>query len=312
MNSKNILFHSSTIQKIAHVFLLSFLVLIGCSNDQVQSAQSEQKSHEPASKQDLSKDFSKLEEKFDAKLGVYALDTGTNETISYRPDERFAYASTSKALAVGVLLQQKSIEDLNEKVTYSREELVTYSPITEQHVDTGMTLRELSDASLRYSDNTAANLIFEQIGGPEEFKHALRQIGDDVTNPERIEPELNDVNPGETHDTSTPKALATSLKTFALEDTLPPEKRELLIDWMKRNTTGDALIRAGVPNGWEVADKTGAASYGTRNDIAIIWPPDEDPIVLAILSNRDEKNATYDDELIAAATKVVVSSFEKK
>ncbi|WP_078433604.1 class A beta-lactamase [Metabacillus halosaccharovorans] len=297
-----------TKNKLASVLLLSFLVLMGCSNDPAQSTQSVQQKNEPASQDE----FSKLEEKYDAKLGVYALDTGTDVAISYRPDERFAYASTSKALAVGVLLQQKSIEDLNETITYSRDDLVTYSPITEQHVDTGMTLRDLSDASLRYSDNTAANLIFEQIGGPEEFKHALRQIGDDMTNPERMEPELNDVAPGETHDTSTAKALAASLQTFALEDALPPEKRELLIDWMKRNTTGDALIRAGVPKGWEVADKTGAASYGTRNDIAIIWPPNEDPIVLAILSNRNEKDATYDDELIAEATKVVLSAFEKK
>ncbi|WP_026560587.1 class A beta-lactamase [Bacillus sp. J37] len=297
-----------TKNKLASVLFLSFLVLMGCSNDSAQTTPSEQQKNEPASQDE----FSKLEEKYDAKLGVYALDTGTDETISYRPDERFAYASTSKALAVGVLLQQKSIEDLNEKITYSRDDLVTYSPITEEHVDTGMTLRDLSDASLRYSDNTAANLIFETIGGPEEFKHALRQIGDDVTNPERMEPELNEVAPGETHDTSTAKALAASLQTFALEDALPPEKRELLIDWMKRNTTGDALIRAGVPKGWEVADKTGAASYGTRNDIAIIWPPNEDPIVLTILSSRNEKDAPYDDELIAEATKVVLAAFEKK
>lgn len=306
MKTKITDFHSSTFKKIAPGLLLSFLVLVGCSEDNVQSAQSNQNSLETASDQE----FSKLEAKFDAKLGVYALDTATNQTITYRPDERFAYASTSKALAVGVLLQQKSIEDLNEKVTYSREELVTYSPITEKHVDTGMTLKELSDASLRYSDNTAANLIFKQIGGPAGFKNELREIGDDVTNPERIEPELNDVKPGETHDTSTPKALATSLQTLALEDVLPPEESELLIDWMKRNTTGDALIRAGVPKDWEVADKTGAAYYGTRNDIAIIWPPKADPIILAILSSRDEKDADYDDELISEATKVVMSAFE--
>ncbi|MEC2078333.1 class A beta-lactamase, partial [Metabacillus fastidiosus] len=245
-----------------------------------------------------------------ATLGVFALDTGTNETVTYRADKRFAYTSTHKALAVGVLLQQKSIEDLNQRITYTRDDLVNYNPITEKHVDTGMTLKELSDASLRYSDNTAGNLILQQLGGPNGFKKALREIGDNVTTPERFEPELNEVNPGETHDTSTPKALATSLQAFTLGDVLPTEKRELLIDWMKRNTTGDALIRAGVPKGWEVADKTGAGSYGTRNDIAIIWPPKGDPIVLAILSNRDKKDATYDDKLIAQTTKVVLSALK--
>ncbi|PEW23525.1 class A beta-lactamase, partial [Bacillus cereus] len=78
-----------------------------------------------------------------------------------------------------------------------------------------------------------------------------------------------EVHPGDVHDTSTPKALATSLQAFTLGDVLSTEKRNLLIDWMKRNTTGDNLIRAGVPGGWEVADKTGSGFYGTRNDIAI-------------------------------------------
>lgn len=95
-------------------------------------------------------------------------------------------------------------------------------------------------------------------------------------------------------------------------DALPTEKRELLIDWMKRNTTGDALIRAGVPKGWAVADKTGAGSYGTRNDIAIIWPSKGDPIVLAVLSSRDEKEADYNDELIAEATEEVIKALKVK
>lgn len=45
--------------------------------------------------------FMQLEKKFDARLGVYAIDTGTNHTVVYRPDERFAYSSTFKALAAG-------------------------------------------------------------------------------------------------------------------------------------------------------------------------------------------------------------------
>lgn len=267
--------------------------------------------HDPKPQKQESK-FAKLEEKYDAKLGVFALDTGTNRTVVYHPDERFAYTSTHKALAVGALLQQNSIEDLNQRIRYTREDLVNYNPITEKHVDTGMTLKELSDASLRYSDNTAGNLILKQIGGPSGFKNALEGIGDTVTNPVRYEPDLNEVNPGETHDTSTARALAASLHAYTLGDTLSTEKRELLLDWMKRNTTGDALIRAGVPKGWVVADKTGAGSYGTRNDIAIIWPAKGDPIVLAVLSSRDEKEAEYNDKLIAEATEAAIKSLKLK
>ncbi|WP_340372079.1 class A beta-lactamase [Peribacillus sp. FSL E2-0218] len=308
MKSLNHIFCTSTFKKIVPVLVLSCAALAGCSNNNGKAELTEPKKQETAKIQN----FAQLEEKFDAKLGIFALDTGTNQTVTYHPDERFAYTSTHKALAVGALLQQKSLVDLKQRITYTQEDLVNYNPITEKHVDAGMTLKELSDASLRYSDNTAGNLILKQLGGPAGFKKALEEMGDDVTSPERIEPALNEVNPGETHDTSTPRALAESLQAFTLGDALPKEKRELLIDWMKRNTTGDALIRAGVPKGWEVADKTGAGSYGTRNDIAIIWPSKGDPIVLAVLSSRDEKDAEYNDKLIAEATKEVIQALKVK
>ncbi|MTH54635.1 class A beta-lactamase [Bacillus mangrovi] len=285
-------------------FILGALFITGCSGNQNEPASSE----EP----EESSGFEELEKEYQAKLGVYALNTGSSKSVSYNADERFAYASAHKALAVGTLLKQKSIGELEEKIHFTEDDLVNYNPVTEKYVNEGMTLKELSDASIRYSDNTAANLIFDAIGGPEGFKEALREIGDDVTNPERIEPDLNDVNPGETRDTSTPKALAESLQAFTLGDVLSGEKQELLNDWLKRNTTGDNLIRAGVPEDWVVGDKTGSGSYGTRNDIAVIWPPDDDPIILAILSSRENADADYDDELIAKAAKIAVEQLQKE
>jgi beta-lactamase class A len=299
-------------KKIVPVVLLSCVSLIGCSNSNTQSEPPKQTNQANQIKQENTgnQSFAKLEKEYDAKLGIYALDTGTNQTVAYHSDDRFAFASTSKSLAVGALLRKNSLEALDQRITYTHEDLSNYNPITEKHVDTGMTLKELADASVRYSDSTAHNLILKQLGGPSEFEKILREMGDTVTTSERFEPELNEVHPGETHDTSTPKAIAKTLQSFTLGTALPIEKRELLLDWMKRNTTGDKLIRAGVPKGWEVADKTGAGSYGTRNDIAIIWPPNKKPIVLAILSNHDKEDAKYDDKLIADATKVVLNTLK--
>ncbi|WP_440446425.1 class A beta-lactamase [Neobacillus bataviensis] len=258
----------------------------------------------------IHREFAELENKYDARLGVYAIDTGTHRTVSYRPNERFAYASTYKALAAGALLQHYSIEQLDQLVTYKSEDIVSYSPVTSLHVDTGMTLREVIEAAVRYSDNTAGNLLLKKLGGPEGFETALRQIGDNVTQVDRYEPDLNSAVPGDTRDTSTPKSLATSLKYFAVSDLLPTEKRTILTDWMRGNATGDALIRAGAPTSWEVDDKSGAGSYGTRNDIAIVWPPNRAPIVIAVLSSRDTQNATYDNTLIAEAAKVALNALK--
>lgn len=85
----------------------------------------------------------------------------------------------------------------------------------------------------------------------------------------------------------------------------------MLTGWLKGNTTGDTLIRAGVPAGWQVGDKTGSGGYGTRNDIAVVWPPDGAPIVLAILSSREEKDASSDDTLIAEAAKATIEALRR-
>lgn len=252
--------------------------------------------------------FTQLENEFDAQIGVYAIDTGSNQIIEYKPEERFAFASTYKALAAAILLQQNSLKDLEEVITYTEDDLVPYSPITEKHVDTGMTLSELAEAAVRFSDNTAGNLLFEAIGGPDGFEQALREIDDNVTMAERLEPDLNNFTPEDTRDTSTPRALATSLQAFAVSDLLSGNKREVFTDWLKDNATGDTLIRAGAPEDWEVGDKSGAASYGTRNDIAIVWPPNKEPIVIAILSRHDTEDAEYDDTLISQAAEIALNA----
>ncbi|HEX6344417.1 class A beta-lactamase [Umezawaea sp.] len=253
-------------------------------------------------------DFAELEKAFDARLGVYAIDTGTGREVAHRDGERFAYASTHKALSTAAVLRANTLPELEEVVTYTAADLVANSPVTEKHVDTGMTLREVADAAIRYSDNTAANLLFRELGGPAALGEALRAIGDTTTHVDRLETELNDTAPGDVRDTSTPRALATSLRAVAVDDVLPAEKREVLVDLLRRNTTGDKTIRAGVPDGWVVGDKTGSAAYGTRNDIAVVWPPGRAPVVLAVLTDRDTVDATRDDVLLARATEVVVDA----
>lgn len=295
---------------IMSITLLLLAILTACVNADNKTDVSSDK--ENASKETISKDekFAQLENEFNVQLGVYAMDTGTNQTVEYRPEERFAYSSTFKPLAAAILLEQNNIEDLEKIVTYTKDDLVTYSPVTEKHVDTGMTLLEISEAAIRKSDNTAGNLLLEALGGPDKFEQALRDIGDDITQPERYETELNEFIPGNSRDTSTPRAMATNLKKVTLDDFLSDDKRELLIDWLKGNATGDALIRAGAPEGWIVGDKSGAGSYGTRNDVAIVWPPNREPIVMAIMSRHDTENAEYDDALIAKAAEITLNALK--
>ncbi|MGW7097410.1 class A beta-lactamase [Streptomyces sp. NPDC054874] len=296
------------------VAALSLVPLVACGQSDSASPPT---SHKPVASTSASAaaakpytgDFEELEREFDARLGVYAIDTGTGREVTHNDRARFAYNSTFKALQAGVVLSTYSMDGLDKRVTYSREDLVANSPVTEKHVDTGMTLKELCDASVRYSDNTAANLLFDHVKGPEGLDAALEKLGDDVTRMDREEPELSRWVPGEKRDTSTPRALAQDLRAFVLGKALPTPERTQLTKWLRTNTTGDAVIRAGVPENWVVGDKTGTGSYyGARNDIAVVWPPDSAPLVIAILSHRATKDAEPDDRLIAEAASVVVDS----
>ncbi len=292
------------------MLLVAVITLTACVDKDNSTNSLSKEENEVGQTANTDEKFAQLENEFDARIGVYAIDTGTNQTIEYRPEERFAFASTYKALAAAILLQQNYLEDLMEVITYTEDDLVSYSPITEKHVDTGMTLLELSEAAVRFSDNTAGNLLFEALGGPKGFEQALRQMGDNVTQADRFEPDLNEFTLGETRDTSTPRALATSLQAFGVSDLLSDDKRELFTNWLKGNATGDTLIRAGAPEGWEVGDKSGAGGYGTRNDVAIVWSPNREPIVLAILSKKNTEDAEYDDALIAQAAKVALNTLK--
>lgn len=291
---------------------LGVVLLAACSTAEGPTAAPSSRSavppSAPAPTTDVTPALQQLESEFDARLGVYAVDTGTGRTVEHRADERFAYASTHKALTAAAVLDRSSPAELDRLVPYSAADLVPHSPVTEQHVGSGLPLREVAQAAVSQSDNTAANLLLARLGGPEGFEQVLGALGDEVTRSDRVEPALNEALPGDERDTSTPRALATDLQAFLLGNVLDADDRRLLTGWMQNATTGATLIAAGVPAGWTVADKSGAGGYGTRNDIAVVWPAQGAPIVLAVLSSRDEVDAGYDDALIARAAEVVAGA----
>ncbi|MFJ8441638.1 class A beta-lactamase [Kitasatospora griseola] len=289
--------------------LLAAALLAGCAHPPTPVPRPDPPAASTASAASVADSFQQLEQRFGARLGVYVLDTGSGREITHHADERFAFASTFKALAAGALLRRASDADLDKVVTYRQADVLKWAPVTSQHVDTGMTLRDLLAASLDYSDNTAANLVTAEVGGPAAVQQALRDLGDLTTRVDRTEPTLNESAPGDTRDTSTPRALAGDLRQYVLGDVLPAERRRLLTDLMLANTTGGPYIRAGVPAGWKVADRTGNADHGTRNDIAVAWPDGgRSPVVIVVLSDRSRPDAASDDELIARATEAALNA----
>jgi beta-lactamase class A len=224
-----------------------------------------------------------LERAHGGRLGVCVLDVASARRVEYRADERYAMCSAYKLLAAAFALLRvdRGDESLDRRILYSKDRLVAYSPMTEKHVGGGMTLGELCEAAVTLSDNTAGNLILDSLGGPARFTQLARALGDEATRLDRVEPDLNEATPGDPRDTTTPAAMADDLAKLVVGDALSAQSRDRLSAWMVANTTGDKRLRAGVPKGWRVGDKTGSGGHAETNDVAVFWPPDRGPIVIA-------------------------------
>jgi beta-lactamase class A len=248
-----------------------------------------------------------LEAGFNGRLGVFALDAASGEQLDHRADERFPFCSTFKMMLAAAVLGRSVREPklLQQRLAYSKRDLVSHSPITEKHVGAGMTVAALCEATVQVSDNTAANVLMKRLGGPAAVTTFARSIGDETFRLDRWETELNTAIPGDPRDTTTPEAMARSLRRLALGEALPALQRVQLQDWLRGATTGAERIRAGVPADWRVGDKTGTGAHGTANDIAVIWPPHRAPLVLAVYTTQPAQDAKPRNEVLAAAARIV-------
>lgn len=244
------------------------------------------------------------------RIGVHAVDTGTGDHVDHRADERFGYASTIKALALGVALRGADATVLDQTLPVTAEDVADagYTPVTGSRVGGTMTLAELGAAAVSTSDNGALNVVLRHLGGPAALQAALVDLGDTTTQVDAGEPDLNRFTPGDPARTSTPRALADGLATVALGDELDPAVRDVYVGWLTGSTTGDATIRAGAPDGWLVGGKTGTAGrHGSRNDVAVAWPPGGGaPVVLAVLTDHPDQAAPPDDAVVARAAAIVL------
>ena len=94
------------------------------------------------------------------------------------------------------------------------------------------------------------------------------------------EPELNRSPPGDPHDTTTPAAMAGNLRSLIFGKVLSLNSRERLTAWMLGCKTGDNRLRAGLPKGWRVGDKTGNNGKDAAGDIAVTWSTRDEPVLI--------------------------------
>ena len=246
------------------------------------------------------------------RLGVAVLDTATGVLDGHRLDERFAMCSTFKFVAVAMVLARVDAgqQGLDERIVVTPASLLDWSPVTRPRVGQAMSVAELCEAAITVSDNAAANLLLSSAGGPAAVTAFARRIGDPVTRLDRTEPTLNEGKPGDPRDTSTPRAMAQTLRSVLLGDALSPAGRARLVAWMTATATGAERLRAGLPFDWRLAHKTGTGERGTTNDIGVVWPPRRPPlVVVAYLTESNAAGAAREAALARVARKVAGTSW---
>ncbi|QMV24487.1 class A beta-lactamase [Streptomyces sp. SCUT-3] len=254
----------------------------------------------------------RLEARHRARIGAFAHNLATGATVLHRAHDRFPLCSVFKPLAAAAVLRDldRDGEVLAERIRYTEADVVADSPVTgtDEHLATGMTVGELCDAAVRHSDNTAGNLLLRRLGGPSAVTRFCRSTGDTVTRLDRWEPELNSAEPWRVEDTTTPYAIARTYARLVVGDVLEPRDRERLTHWLLTNTTNEARFRAGLPEDWSVADKTGAGEYGTCNDVGVARTPEGVPVVLAVLTRKGEADAKPDNPLVAETAALLAAA----
>jgi beta-lactamase class A len=259
----------------------------------------------------LGADFAKIESDSGGRLGVAVLDTLTQARAAHRADERFPMCSTFKLLAAAAVLTRVDAgkERLDRRIRFEAGDVVVYSPITKERTGgDGMSLAELCEAAMIVSDNTAGNVLLATLGGPAGLTAYARSLGDAVTRLDRVEPDLSEAVAGDPRDTTSPAAMLANLHTLVLGNALAASSKDQLTRWLRGNKTGDTRLRAGLPNGWRVGDKTGSGEHGTTNDVGIIWPPERAPVLVSIYLTGTSAGAEQRNATLAAVGRAVASA----
>ncbi|HET6221540.1 MAG TPA: class A beta-lactamase [Dongiaceae bacterium] len=264
----------------------------------------------PAFANDTASPLAELERRNGGRLGVAALDTASGRRVGHRVDELFPLCSTFKFLAAAFVLARvdRGEEKLDRRVVYADKDLVTYSPVTKDHVGPGgLSMAEICEAAVTLSDNTAGNLMLASFGGPSGLTSFARSLGDRTTRLDRIETELNEAKPGDPRDTTTPAAMLDTMQRLLIGDALSAASRDRLIGWLLASKTGARRLRAGLPADWRVGDKTGSGNNGTANDVAIAFPPGRAPILIAAYYTESTTSDDARNTVIADAARLAVA-----
>jgi beta-lactamase class A len=144
-------------------------------------------------------------------------------------------------------------------------------------VPASATLRSLLELMLIESDNTAADLLLDRVGGPAAVRERLQARGlRGIEIARTMKAQARSAAAGEQAalDVATPLELVRLLAMLRRGELLRPDATALLLDLLGRARTGEHRLRGLLPPSAQVAHKTGTGARGSvTNDIGLIALP---------------------------------------
>ena len=266
---------------------------------------------EPTTDPAIARELAAIEARSGGRLGVALVGPDGRQLAGYRADERFAMCSTFKLPLAAMVLENahKGRLSMADPLPVTDSDMVVYSPYVEaQRAKTppeAVTVEGAASAAVSLSDNTAANLLLDRLGGPQSFTAWLRGKRDSVTRLDRREPELNENALGDPRDTTTPAAMAETTRSLVVGNAIPVGQQRLLYRWMENTSTGLKRIRGGLPQGWSAGDKTGSCG-NAFNDVAVFTAETGMRYTLAVYLDRPVVKGDAASAIIADATRAVL------
>jgi beta-lactamase class A len=165
-----------------------------------------------------------------------------------------------------------------------------YSPLRDAHPhgDADIPVQDLIHGALVDSDGVASDMLMRALGGPAAVNAYIRSLGIHGIEIRDTEKTLGRDVQLENRNTAEPRAMVALLRLIADHSPLTPDHTSLLLGWMRSTHTGDHRLRALLPPGTVVADKTGTAGTGRNytnatNDGGLITLPDGRILAVAVL-----------------------------
>jgi beta-lactamase class A len=255
-----------------------------------------------------------LASKAGGKVGISVIHVESGRSVTVGAQQWLPLQSVFKLpLAIAVLRDvQGGQVSLDQMLTVRAEDRAPGVAMNEkkwEQVPRTVSVRQLLEYSLVDSDNTSSDKLLDLIGGPAALTGRMQSLGFQGI---AVRAPTKAMGPsGELPNEGMAEALARLLAALERGEILEASQRALLWDIMGRAQTGERRIRAGVPAGTQVLDKTGTGGNGSAtNDVGLVTlPNDTGHLAIAVLIAASPLPARAQEDLIAEIARTAFNGF---